>query len=311
MVPISGLTAIRPSTRRGSRRVVGARARASGGVGSYAVQLAKGRGAEVTGVCSTAKVDLVRSLGADHVIAYDSEDPTAPGQRYDAIIDIGGNTRLGSLRRALAPRGTLVIVGGEGGDALTGGLDRQLRARLLPSSATRRSRRSSTAKTTSTSNASRPSSTRARSSRHSRPSTPSSRRPARSTRSNRAASAASSRSDRRPGRCWPLPSGRSADPARDRYGRTHAHPKADRRPQLARSPRTACGRARDRSVIGFAHRSPPLRVRLRAIPITRGSLDGRGDREGDTPQAAVGVEGKVPIRRGRYRPARRHRPGGR
>jgi len=86
---------------------------------------------EVTGVCSTAKLDLVRSLGADHVIAYDSEDPTATGHRYDAIIDIGGNTRLKSLRGALAPRGTLVIVGGEGGDALTGGLDRQLRGRLL------------------------------------------------------------------------------------------------------------------------------------------------------------------------------------
>lgn len=77
------------------------------------------------------RFDLVRSLGADHVIAYDSEDPTATGHRYDAIIDIGGNTRLKSLRGALAPRGTLVIVGGEGGDALTGGLDRQLRGRLL------------------------------------------------------------------------------------------------------------------------------------------------------------------------------------
>jgi NADPH:quinone reductase-like Zn-dependent oxidoreductase len=131
VVPISGLTAIQAVDKArlaagSSVLVLGA----SGGVGSYAVQLAKARGAAVTGVCSTAKVDLVRSLGADHVIAYDSEDPTAPGQRYDAIIDIGGNTRLGSLRRALAPRGTLVMVGGEGGDALTGGLDRQLRARL-------------------------------------------------------------------------------------------------------------------------------------------------------------------------------------
>ena len=132
VVPISGLTAIQAVDKArlagGSTVLV---LGASGGVGSYAVQLAKGRGAEVTGVCSTAKVDLVRSLGADHVIAYDSEDPMAAGHRYDAIIDIGGNTRLGSLRRALASRGTLVIVGGEGGDALTGGLDRQLRARLL------------------------------------------------------------------------------------------------------------------------------------------------------------------------------------
>ena len=149
VVPISGLTAIQAVDK--ARLAAGSTVLvlgASGGVGSYAVQLAKGRGAEVTGVCSTAKVDLVRSLGADHVIAYDSEDPTATGHRYDAIIDIGGNTRLGSLRRALASRGTLVIVGGEGGDALTGGLDRQLRGRLLSSSAARRSRRSSTAKTT-------------------------------------------------------------------------------------------------------------------------------------------------------------------
>ncbi len=132
VVPISGLTAIQAVDK--ARIAAGSTVLvlgASGGVGSYAVQIAKARGAVVTGVCSEAKVDLVRSLGADHVIAYDREDPTAGGHRYDAIIDIGGNTGLASLRRTLAPRGTLVMVGGEGGDALTGGLDRQLRARLL------------------------------------------------------------------------------------------------------------------------------------------------------------------------------------
>ncbi len=132
VVPISGLTAIQAVDKAqiaaGSTVLV---LGASGGVGSYAVQIAKARGAVVTGVCSEAKLDLVRSLGADHVIAYDREDPTAGGHRYDAIIDIGGNTGLASLRRVLASRGTLVIVGGEGGDALTGGLDRQVRARLL------------------------------------------------------------------------------------------------------------------------------------------------------------------------------------
>ena len=104
---------------------------------------------EVTGVCSTAKLDLVRSLGADHVIAYDSEDPTATGHRYDAIIDIGGNTRLKSLRGALAPRGTLVIVGGEGTRSPADSIA-NFEAASYPYSAARRSPQSSTAKTTPT-----------------------------------------------------------------------------------------------------------------------------------------------------------------
>jgi NADPH:quinone reductase-like Zn-dependent oxidoreductase len=104
---------------------------AGGGVGSYAVQIAKASGAHVTGVCSTAKVDLVRSLGADEVVDYTQADVTESGQRYDVVLDIAGNRPLGRLRRVLAPRGTLVIVGGEGGDRLTGGLDRQFRAVLL------------------------------------------------------------------------------------------------------------------------------------------------------------------------------------
>lgn len=105
---------------------------ASGGVGTYAVQLAKAFGAEVTGVCSTTKVDLVRSIGADHVIDYTRED-FADGQRhrYDLIIDIGGNSSLSHLRRALASKGTLVITGGETNGRWLGGADRQIRALLL------------------------------------------------------------------------------------------------------------------------------------------------------------------------------------
>jgi len=102
---------------------------ASGGVGSYAVQLAKVFGAEVTGVCGTAKAGLVRSIGADHVIDYTQEDFADGRQRYDLILDIGGNSRLSRLRRALTPGGTLVIAGGEG--AKWTGVGRQLRALAL------------------------------------------------------------------------------------------------------------------------------------------------------------------------------------
>jgi NADPH:quinone reductase-like Zn-dependent oxidoreductase len=104
---------------------------ASGGVGTYAVQIAKAFGAQVTGVCSTKKVEMVRSIGADHVIDYTQEDFAEGDQRYDLILDIGGNSSLSRLRRALAPQGTLVIVGGEGGGRWFGGIDRQLRAMIL------------------------------------------------------------------------------------------------------------------------------------------------------------------------------------
>ena len=104
----------------------------SGGVGSYAVQLAKAFGAEVTGVCSTTKLDLVRSLGADHVIDYTRDDFADGPERYDLILDIGGNPALSRLRRALTPTGTAVIVGGEEGGNLTG-MNRQLRALALSS----------------------------------------------------------------------------------------------------------------------------------------------------------------------------------
>jgi NADPH:quinone reductase-like Zn-dependent oxidoreductase len=102
---------------------------ASGGVGTYAVQLAKAFGAKVSGVASTAKVDLVRSIGADEVIDYTREDFADGRQHYDLILDIGGNSRLSRLRRALTPKGTLVIAGGEG--AKWTGVGRQIRALML------------------------------------------------------------------------------------------------------------------------------------------------------------------------------------
>jgi len=131
VVPVSATTALQGLREVGHVRagekvlIVGA----SGGVGTYAVQLAKAFGASVTGVCSTAKVDLVRSIGADEVIDYTREDFADGTKRFDLILDTGGNTRLSRLRRALTPKGTLVIVGGEGGK-LTG-VGRQLRAVAL------------------------------------------------------------------------------------------------------------------------------------------------------------------------------------
>jgi NADPH:quinone reductase-like Zn-dependent oxidoreductase len=104
---------------------------AAGGVGSFAVQIAKAFGAHVTGVSSTTKVDLVRSIGAADVIDYTRDDFAETGQRFDLILDTAGARSLSHLRRALAPRGTLVIAGGEGGGRWFGGIDRQLRAHIL------------------------------------------------------------------------------------------------------------------------------------------------------------------------------------
>ena len=105
---------------------------AAGGVGTFAVQVARAFGVEVTGVCSTTKADLVRSIGADHVIDYTREDYADGVRRYDLIVDTAGNRPLSQLRRALASKGTVVIVGGEGGNRWTGGFGRQiLRAPLL------------------------------------------------------------------------------------------------------------------------------------------------------------------------------------
>jgi NADPH:quinone reductase-like Zn-dependent oxidoreductase len=115
------------SVRAGQRvLIIGA----GGGVGTFAVQLAKAYGAEVTGVCSTAKTELVRSIGADYVIDYTREDFADGRKRYDVLLDIAGNRSLSQLRRALTPRGTLVIVGAEdAGNWL--GVSRQLRATAL------------------------------------------------------------------------------------------------------------------------------------------------------------------------------------
>jgi NADPH:quinone reductase-like Zn-dependent oxidoreductase len=130
---VSGLTALRGLTEIG-RVEAGQRVLvigASGGVGTYAVQIAKALGAHVTGVCSAAKAGLVRSIGADEVIDYAREDFSASRATYDLILDIAGNASVSRLRRALAPKGTLVITGGEEGGPLTGGIDRQLRALAL------------------------------------------------------------------------------------------------------------------------------------------------------------------------------------
>jgi NADPH:quinone reductase-like Zn-dependent oxidoreductase len=95
------------------------------------VQIAKASGAHVTGVCSTGKVDLVRSLGADVVLDHTVDDVPGAGERFDVVLDIGGNRPLRRLRRALTPRGRLVIVGGETGGRWLGGTDRQVRAMAL------------------------------------------------------------------------------------------------------------------------------------------------------------------------------------
>jgi NADPH:quinone reductase-like Zn-dependent oxidoreductase len=133
VVAVSGLTALQGLRDHGKVRrdqkvlIIGA----SGGVGTYAVQVATALGAQVTGVCSTTKMDLVRSLGADRVIDYTREDFADGERRYDVILDIGGNASLSRLRRALTPKGTLVITGGETDGRWIGGTDRQLRALVL------------------------------------------------------------------------------------------------------------------------------------------------------------------------------------
>jgi len=132
VVPVSAATALRAVQDVGrleagqSVLVLGA----SGGVGSYAVQIAKALGGEVTGACSTAKTDFVSSLGADHVIDYTRQDFADGSRRYDLILDIAGNPSLSRLRRALTPRGAAVFVGGENAGSITG-MGRQLRGVLV------------------------------------------------------------------------------------------------------------------------------------------------------------------------------------
>lgn len=133
VVPVSGTTALKAlvdvgRVQPGQRVLV---LGASGGVGTYAVQLAKALGAEVTGVASTSKLEMVRSLGADHVIDYTRSDFADGSNEYDLILDIGGRSSVARLRRALTKNGTLVIVGGEDGNRFTGGIGRQLWAVAL------------------------------------------------------------------------------------------------------------------------------------------------------------------------------------
>ena len=131
-VPVSAFTALQALRDQGEVQpgqrvlIVGA----SGGVGTFAVQIAKALGAEVTGVCSTRNVEMVRSLGADHVIDYSREDITRSGRQYDLVLDLAGNRSLSELRSVLTPKGTLVIVGGSGGPWLMGA-GRTLRALML------------------------------------------------------------------------------------------------------------------------------------------------------------------------------------
>jgi NADPH:quinone reductase-like Zn-dependent oxidoreductase len=125
-IPISGITALRAIRDEGNVQpgervlVIGA----AGGVGSLAVQIAKADGAHVTGVGSTSKVDLIRSAGADDVIDYTREDFADGVRHWDVIVDTAGRRPLSVLRRALTPKGTLVIVGGDGGGNWTGGFFR-------------------------------------------------------------------------------------------------------------------------------------------------------------------------------------------
>jgi NADPH:quinone reductase-like Zn-dependent oxidoreductase len=129
-VPTAAITALQGLKDKGGIRpgnkvlVLGA----GGGVGSFAVQIAKAFGAHVTGVCSTGKVEFVRSLGADEVIDYSRGDVVSSGQTYDIILDNGGNRSLASLRRILAPDGKIVIVGGEDGGKFWGGIGRNVQA---------------------------------------------------------------------------------------------------------------------------------------------------------------------------------------
>ena len=132
-VPLAGLTALQGLRDQGRVRpgqkvlIIGA----AGGVGTFAVQLAKHFGADVTGVCSTRNLDLVRSIGADHVIDYTREDVTQGGQRYDLIFQLAGTRSPSDLRRALTPKGTLLLSSGESDGRWVGPMDRILKALVL------------------------------------------------------------------------------------------------------------------------------------------------------------------------------------
>jgi NADPH:quinone reductase-like Zn-dependent oxidoreductase len=131
-VPIAALTALqglrdKGQLQPGQKVLING---ASGGVGTYAVQIAKALGADVTGVCSTPNVDTARSLGADHVIDYTREDFTRSDQRYDLLLDIAGSRSWSECKRVLTPKATLVIVGAPKGTRLLGPLSHIIRLRL-------------------------------------------------------------------------------------------------------------------------------------------------------------------------------------
>jgi NADPH:quinone reductase-like Zn-dependent oxidoreductase len=134
VLPVSAATALaavadRAEVQAGDRVLITG---ASGGVGSFAVQIAVGLGANVTAVCSAAKADMVRGLGASTVLDHRTTDPFDGSATYDAIICIAGMPTIRSIRRALAPGGTAVLVGGEGGGPITGGLfGRPVRGALM------------------------------------------------------------------------------------------------------------------------------------------------------------------------------------
>jgi NADPH:quinone reductase-like Zn-dependent oxidoreductase len=131
-IPVAALTALQALRDAAGLRsgqtvlVIGA----SGAVGTYAVQIAKAMGAEVTGVASTRNVELVQAIGADHVIDYTRSNVTDSDVRYDVIVDLAGNRPVKDLRRLLTPTGTLVMVGGDGG-RVTMGFGRTIRALML------------------------------------------------------------------------------------------------------------------------------------------------------------------------------------
>jgi NADPH:quinone reductase-like Zn-dependent oxidoreductase len=132
-IPVAAITALQGlrdqgHLRAGQKVLVNG---ASGGVGTFAVQIAKSLGAEVTGVCSTRNVDLVKSLGADHVIDYTKQNFTELPERYDLVLDNVGSHSLLATKRVLKPHGTLVIVGGQAGDPMFGPLTRAFGAVLL------------------------------------------------------------------------------------------------------------------------------------------------------------------------------------